>query len=509
MNTRAARRPALLAPLAALFALALALAFALAAPAPARAGGGLAERLQAILADPGLAGAEIGAAVLDLETGETVFEREAARPLSLASNQKLVTTACALDRLGADHRFETVLLRRGLIAGDTLDGDVIVRGGGDPCLGARFDGEADGALRRFARALREAGVRRVSGGVVADDRLFDRELRHPAWPRDQLDRWYEAPVSALVLNDGCVDVTVAPGARPGAAPIVTLAPAAPLFDVELRATTTADRREHVISVERASAGGRDRLIVRGAVLAGAEPIEAVVTVGDPALVFAAVLRERLAGEGIAVEGAARLARPDEDLAAAVPVAVHASLLAQALPVVNKRSQNHYAEMLFKGIAAAEGKGPGSFAGGADAVGRFLLANGIAREEFAIEDGSGLARGNRMAPRALARVLRLMARHREAAVYMASLAVAGAPGTTLHGRLDAPPLRGRVLAKTGTINGVSALSGYVLARPGDFRRGYAFAIVGNHLREGPGRARAAQDACVEALAAALAGPSGSH
>jgi D-alanyl-D-alanine carboxypeptidase/D-alanyl-D-alanine-endopeptidase (penicillin-binding protein 4) len=475
------------------------LLLALAVAAPAR-GGSLAERLNAIFDDPALKGAEVGVAVFDLETGNALYERNSEKPLSLASNEKLVTTACALDRLGAAHRFETVLLRAGEIAGEVLEGDVVVRGGGDPCIGARFDGEADAALRRFARALREAGVRRVSGGVVADDRLFDRELRHPHWPKDQLDRWYAAPVSALVLNDGCVDVTVAPGPRAGAPPAVTLAPPTSFFEIDLRASTTAQRKEHVIAVDRQSAGAKERLTVRGAVLAGAEPVVATVTVGDPALVFASVLRERLVAEGIEVAGAARLVKEGEDLGAAVPIAVHSSLLAQALPVVNKRSQNHYAEMLLKSVAAAEGRGPGSFAGGAAAVGRFLEGIGIPRDSFAIEDGSGLARGNRMAARSLATLLRTMARHKEASSYLASLATAGGEGSTLHGRLKAAALHGRVLAKTGTINGVSALSGYVLADAADAaRRGVAFVVLGNNLREGPGHAREAQDRCVEVLA----------
>jgi D-alanyl-D-alanine carboxypeptidase/D-alanyl-D-alanine-endopeptidase (penicillin-binding protein 4) len=104
----------------------------------------------------------------------------------------------------------------------------------------------------------------------------------------------------------------------------------------------------------------------------------------------------------------------------------------------------------------------------------------------------------MAPRSLATLLARMARHKEAGCYLASLAVPGADGSTLHGRMADPALAGRVLAKTGTISGVSALSGYVLAEPGDARRGAAFAIICNHLA-GPAHAREAQDRCVEALA----------
>ena len=471
--------------------------------ARAAAAGGLASELDEIFGNADLKGAEVGVAVYDLETGKALYERNAERPLSLASNQKLVTTACALDRLGAGYRFETTLSRTGKLCGEALEGSLVLRGGGDPTISSRFDGTSDAVLKRFARALHEAGIKRVKGDVIADDRLFDRELRHPGWPRDQADRWYEAPVSALCLGDGCVEVTVAPGARAGAAPTVTLDPATSYFELEVRATTTGVKSEHMIAVDRVAEGAREKLIVRGAVLAGAQSIVATVTVLDPSMVFAATLRERLIAEGVAVDGTFRLAKEGEDLAAAVPLAAHESLLAEALPVVNKRSQNHYAEMILKAIGAHESatsKSPaaGSFAGGAAAVGRFLVEQGIAADSFTVEDGSGLSRGNRMAPRALATLLARMARHKEGGSYIASLAVAGADGSTLHGRLKDPALEGHVYAKTGTIAGVSALSGYVLAGPGDPRRGVAFVVLCNHL-SGPAHAREAQDRCVEVLA----------
>ncbi len=504
MSARARAAAAAALAVAASAALALCAAGARAGEAPrasgeGKGGSGLAARLDAIFDAPELRHAEIGVAVLDLATGAALYERDAGRPLVLASNQKLVTTAAALARLGPEYRFETALARAGAVEGGMLRGDLIVRGGGDPCMGARFDGEADGTPRRFARAVRAAGILRVAGDIVADDRFFDRELRHPEWPRDQLDRWYAAPVAALSLNDGCLDVAVAPGARPGLPVVVNVAPAGAPFELDVRATTTASRREHRISVERRP--GTDRIVVRGAALVGAAPVEASIAVEDPALFFAEVLRACLVEEGVAVEGRARLAGPDDPRAPAV-IATHASTLARALPVVNRRSQNHYAEMIFKTLGAVATGRPGSFAGGAEAVARFLDEAGIPRDSYAVADGSGLARGNRMAPRDLARLLAFMARHPHADTYVRSLAPAGDEETTLGRRLRSPLARGRVYAKTGTIRGVSALSGYVLRAP-EAREGVAFAILVNGLEGGSAPARAAQDACVEAILGAAA------
>jgi D-alanyl-D-alanine carboxypeptidase/D-alanyl-D-alanine-endopeptidase (penicillin-binding protein 4) len=498
-------RAAALALLAGAAALALIAAFpARALPGEGDAGETLARSLERIFAAKDLAGAEVGVSVVDVASGRALFERGAARPLSLASNTKLVTTAAALSLLGPGHRFETTLSRRGPIVGDTLHGDLVVTGGGDPCLGARFDGEADQALRRLGRSLREAGVRRVSGALIGDDRLFDRAHQHPDWPRDQLDRWYAAPVSALTLNDACVDITVGPGPRAGVPAVVSLAPSCALFELELRCGTTAERKAHVVDVGRRP--GANRYVVRGDVLVGSAPVETSIAVHDPSLVFVSVLRERLADEGVRVEGPARVVAVDERLQGLVPLAVHASLLAQALPVVNKRSQNHVAELLLKGLGAAKG-GAGTWEAGIAVEKEWLDSIGVDPESVSLLDGSGLARGNRLSAGALATLLRAMARHEHAGAFLASLAVAGQDGT-LEKRLRAPALKGRVLAKTGTINAVSSLSGYVLAAA---REGappgppvIAFSILMNGVKGGAARAREAQDRAVLAIFASLGG-----
>jgi len=473
-------------------------------PRPGGGLGGLTGRLERIFGAKDVAAADIGVSVIEVATGKVLWERGADRPLSLASNTKLVTTACALEKLGPGYRFETTLSRRGEIRAGTLHGDLIVTGGGDPCMGARFDGTADAALRRFGRALREAGVRAVTGGLIADDRLFDRERQHPEWPRDQLDRWYAAPVSALTLNDACIDITVSPGARAGLPAVVTLAPMTALLELELRCGTTADRKEHVVDIGRRP--GAEKYVVRGQILAASDPVVSSIAVFDPSLVFASVMKERLADEGVAIAGPARVVAPDEALADQVPLAAHASLLAQALPVVNKRSQNHVAEQLLKTLGAVKGAG-GSFAGGAAVEAEFLASLGVAKEKISLVDGSGLARGNKLPASAVTTLLAVTARGKHGSAYLSSMAVAGQDGT-LEKRLKAPALAGRVFAKTGTINAVSALSGYVAprARPGleapPPGSTIAFSVLVNRCPGGAGRARRLQDDAVQAIAVYL-------
>ncbi|GIW72936.1 MAG: peptidase M15 [Planctomycetota bacterium] len=461
----------------------------------------LRARLDGLLRPEVVGEGQLGVQVLDLGSGQVLYAREAGRPLVLASNTKLFTTAAALGLLGAGYRFETWLVRRGTLAGTVLLGDLVLVGGGDPCLGARLDGEPEGALRRLARSVREAGITEVRGDLVADARRFDRQLQHPDWPADQLDRWYAAPVAALNLNDGCVDVEVAPGPAPGAPARVRLSPACALFELDNRCLTVGADDKHLIAVGRRP--GTHTIVVRGTVRVGAAPLVTSVALHEPALVVVEVLRRCLAEEGVEVTGRTRLAEPDEPPPGRAgeqqlqPLAVHVSLLAQALPVINKRSQNCWAEMVFKALGAQGGE-PGSFARGAAAVRGFALGLGVEPAELEIADGSGLARTNRASPRAVATLLRAMALGPHANPFIASLPIGGEDGT-LARRFSGMPGAARVRAKTGTIEGVSALSGYILpARPGG--RTLVFSILTNGLPGGAGAARQLQDRMVGAMLA---------
>jgi D-alanyl-D-alanine carboxypeptidase/D-alanyl-D-alanine-endopeptidase (penicillin-binding protein 4) len=451
------------------------------------------ETLSAIFDRPTLAQARVGVMVADLRSGEVLFTRNAARPLILASNTKLFTTAAALARLGSGHRIETVLYRRGRLDGDVLHGDLVLVGGGDPTMGDRFYGDAAGPLDRIARAVAAAGVRSVTGDLVLDERLFDRVHQHPGWPRDQLDRWYAAPVCALSLNDGCIDVSVYPGTAVGAPARVVLAPNPPTLTIEPKCTTTSVRSEHVVSIGRLP--GRNVYVVRGAILAGAAPVTTSIAQWEPALILGAVLRERLHALDIELRGSVRLAGEADPPAArdARPLTIVSTLLAEILPVINKRSQNHYAEMTLKRLGAVVGRG-GTFRAGADIVEAWAREAGVAKDEVDLEDGSGLSRGNRASPRAVVQLLRGMAAHSEADVFLSSLAVMGRDGT-LRKRLRQTGDAERVRAKTGTIRAVSSLSGYVLPSSPEGRF-LAFSFLSNRVEVGA--ARRAQDDAIKVL-----------
>ncbi len=441
----------------------------------------------------------IGVHIIDLESGETVYSFYPDTLRTIASNTKLVTSAAALDRLGPGFFFETQVLVRGKIGGDTLRGELAVIGGGDPNLSGRhYQGDSFAPFRPWAAALKRLGVTRLEGDLVLVDGLFDSELVHPDWPRDQLTRWYEAPVAALSFNDNCVLVKVSPDGQPGGPARVETLPPVPLFEVESSARTTARSREAGLAIDRREAS--NVLTVRGRIYQGSESVDKWVAVADPVAYFGAALRATLAEEEVEIAGEIRRsAAIDRDPGRTwYHLATHRSGLMPTLEVINKRSQNFFAESLLKLLGARFcGRGrprPGSWSSGVEAAAEFLAEVGLAPGDYQLADGSGMSRNNRFTPRQLTRLLSHMYFHRWGSEFLATLPYSGEHGLRWAERLAEPPYRGRVLAKTGSLSGVSALSGYVRARSDKV---YAFSILMNRSRA-QWRAGPAQNQIVRAL-----------
>jgi serine-type D-Ala-D-Ala carboxypeptidase/endopeptidase (penicillin-binding protein 4) len=427
--------------------------------------------------------------VVELGSGRLDYSYRAEARMVPASNQKLLTTAAALSLLGPGYTFETQLGLRGSVGDDgVLAGDLAVRGAGDPTISGRENGDPYAAFRRWAASLRARGVQRVSGDLYLEHGLFSGPLVHPDWPPEQRQWWYEAPVAALSFNDNCQLLRGWGALRPGQRGILDLVPRVDALLLQNSLRTV--RRGASWAVLRHP---ESRLVqVSGSLAPSVGPLEVWVTVPDPVDYFGKALRAAFAEEGIAVAGETRpverLPGPWWEL-----VHNHRTLLLTALDVTNKRSQNFYAESLLKLLGALFCR-DGSWTGGARAVGDFLARDvGLPRDEFHIADGSGMSRNDWITARALTRVLEHMFRQRWGVEYLRSLPYAGEPEASLSQRLTEPPYRGNVFAKTGTIGGVSTLSGYVKGRSG---RIYAFSILANGTSAWGGRV--AQDKLVSLL-----------
>ncbi len=433
--------------------------------------------------------AALGVHVVDLASGETVYGYNPDDLRVIASNTKLLTTATALEALGPGFFFETRFVMRGPVKDGVLEGDLGVIGGGDPNISGRnFDGDSLAVFRDWARELGRRGVRRVTGDLYLATGLFEAQQIHPDWPRGQLDSWYEAPVAALSFNDNCILVRVSPGDRAGLPVRVETVPSVPLFRLDLSARTVDSHKRQKLAISRSD----DLLHVSGSMAVNSGTFETWITVPDPVAYFGSGLKTALAEEGITVEG--RL-HPTPQLPAFAweRVGVFRSDLVTALRVILKHSQNFYAESLVKQLGARL-CGEGSWREGVRAVSEFLIGIGVPQATFNMVDGSGMSRENRFAPRSLTTLLRYMFYRPEGPEFARALPYAGEDVGSWKRRMARPPYSGNVSAKTGTLEGVSALSGYAKSVSGKF---YAFSILINRTRGGFD-AHHAQDRIVMAL-----------
>jgi D-alanyl-D-alanine carboxypeptidase/D-alanyl-D-alanine-endopeptidase (penicillin-binding protein 4) len=396
----------------------------------------LRERLTQVLHERPLSRTRVGVEVVDAGDGDVLFSYNADKLFNPASNTKILTTAAALSQLGSDYRYRTSLHGPEADAAGVVHGDVELRGSGDPSLGTV--GIAD-----LARATAAAGVTRIEGDVLADGRYRDAEQRDAALGE-----------GALIFNRNVYTVHVQPTEPKHVAAVDIEFSAPDLFVVDNKVVTVTGKRTR-ISVDLARArDGRLVVITRGRINARSDT-RIRRRLGDGSLSAAATLRRALADFGVEVTGGVRRG----GLASDAPLlAEHRSApLADICRVSNKDSNNFVAESIFKTLARERFGAPATPAKGARAVGDLLHPLGIS--SYKVVNGSGLTHENRIQPSALARLLRhLYLDLSVAPEFLTSLAIGGIDGT-IRNRFTSSDSIGRVRAKTGTLSGVSALSGY--------------------------------------------------
>ena len=432
------------------------------------------ERINSLVNGTVARSADSSIQIVELDSGRVVAERNPHMPVSPASNMKLFTTAAAIDLLKPSFEITTGVYVRGEIdSSGTLNGDVRFVGRGDPTIGGRFhDGQATEVLHDWASDLKAAGIKTVSGNLVFEHGYFDTEYIHPTWPADQLTAWYEAPIAAFSMQEGCVEVRVLPG-RKGQPCVVQLEP--PTNYLAVQNSCRTGRGLPFITRQRNS----NTIIVRGGVPARSGRTEVFVTVENPVHYFAAVTNEVLQRDGIRVQGqivlTARDPRSDWRL-----VTKHSTPLSIAIFVINKKSQNHYAEQVLK-ILGAEMRKEGSWRAGGAVLKEWLTTRtGVPAAEFQPVDGSGMSRDNRASANAFIGVLRYMWKSPWREEFVSSLPYSGDPGSKFGNRLRNAPYARQVYAKTGYISGVIGLSGYVHSQSGKV---YAFSFLFNRYRVG--------------------------
>lgn len=438
--------------------------------------------LSRIVREPGWRSAEFGVIVVSLDRGDTLFALNPDLPLAPASNMKLYSTAAALYYLGPDFRYSTFALAAGEVVNGTLIGDLLLYGTGDPSISRRMLSGSKTALNQLADSLAARGIREVQGNVVGDGSYFDDAWIGRDWDDDDRMAWYAAPVGALSFAENMISVRVLPGDVGGAAQIRT-APETRGLSVSNAVRTVARGGTHV----RYEHGPRG-LVLTGQIQRGHPGIARSLPVVDPGNYAAAAFREVLEERGIAVTGEVRTVTESgrspvgfvgsaATVGGAAPprvLAVYSSPpLAEIASVTNHISHNLFAEALLKTVGRVA-LGDGSFEGGSRAIRYFLECEaGADSASLHIVDGSGLSKTNRVTARTTVELLGYMRGSDVWEAFHASLPEAGnARGLR---RMFGTAAAGNLRAKTGTIQNVSSLSGYVRAANGEW---LAFSIIAN-------------------------------
>jgi len=494
----------------------------------------LQARIAALLNSPDLAHGFWGIEVASLATDKTLYSQNSDKLFTPASNTKLFVTAAALALIGPDYKFRTTVETTGTLDRyGRLNGDLVLVGHGDPNLSGRalpYDGKTQRsddalvALEGLADALVAKGVKVVDGDVVADDSYFAFQRYGEGWSQDDLVWADGAPVSALTVNDNVIFVKILPADRAGEKAFVSLNPFADYYRIDNRIVTTPAGTPRKFFVNREP--GSTTVTLWGNLPLDDPGASEALAIEEPATFAAELFRQLLDKRGIAIYGHERthhteLASISTFTATAVApsrggndeasplsgISAHplkteqpitlasyeSRPLADDVRVINKISQNLHAEILLRLLGRERGNA-GTVEGGLEVLRQFLTQAGVASDQYVFFDGSGLSRQNLVTPQAIVQLLRYASSQPWGAAYKASFPVAGVDGS-LSERLTAPRLQKRVTAKTGSLSGVRALSGYAATESG---QSVVFSIMSNNLNLPAKRVTDTIDGIVEAI-----------
>ncbi|GAA0954454.1 D-alanyl-D-alanine carboxypeptidase/D-alanyl-D-alanine-endopeptidase [Kribbella koreensis] len=453
---------------------------------------GLQQQLDTLLSDSRFQGSQVGLVVRDATTGETLYDRNGGSRLVPASNTKLFTSTAAMHTLGAGFKFHTdVLATAPVKRNGKLQGDLYLKGFGDPtALESDYVG--------LAKQIAAAGITKVEGNLIADDTYFDNVRLGDSWAWDDESFYYAAQISALTLapngdyDSGTAIVESRPGAAVGDPVLLDLRPANGLLKLINTATTGAAGSASTLSVQRDH--GTNVVRVSGSVPLGAGLGSTWVTVWEPPLYAADVFRRALTAEGIKVEGKIREAATP---ATARQLARDESMtLGELMTPFLKLSNNMHAETLVKAMGAVT-KANGSWPTGLGIVTAYAKSVGVDTATIRLSDGSGLSRKVNLTPNSITNILLAAEKEPWFQQWYDALPIAGNAdrftGGTLRTRMGGTPAANNLHGKTGSLTGVTALSGYVTNKDG---RKLVFSMISNNYLTSP---RSVEDAVGVTLA----------
>ncbi len=456
----------------------------------------LQTRIRLALARPALQRGQVGVKIVSLDANKTIYEQFGEKYFMPASNMKSYTVAAAIERLSPNFRFVTsVYSLTAPDASGTVKGALTIYGRGDVSFSPAFyDGDYYRGLDALAAKIVQAGVKRIEGDLIGDDSYFSGNPTPFGWEWDDMQWYYGAEISALPVNNNSVDLSVRPSSV-GAVCNVQVLPFNSVIKIQNSCFTTSSGKRDLKVTKKLD---QNILEISGSMPVGDKPYEGAIAVSRPAEMFIALLRQLLEKKGVIITGRNQVTN-SRIKTAVVPFeiakieSVPLSIIAQK---TMKPSQNLFTETILwtLGEQVGEQTNASSAERGIGVVKNFLLQAGIASDAVRQYDGSGLSRHNLITPNSAVQLYSYMAKSRYAQVWQDSLTIGGVDGT-LRNRFKGTKAAANVRGKTGTIDQVTTLSGYVSTASGEK---LVFSILVNGVAEAS-TGRAAIDEIVVALA----------
>ena len=414
----------------------------------------------------------VGIKVVSLEDGKTLYDRNSNKLFHPASNTKLLTTAAALAKLPR-YVFKTKLYSDSKINDSTLRGNLYIKGSGDPLLLSRD-------LDSLAAMIKNRGIRTIKGDLIGDISAFDTVAWGTGWMWDDEPSSDEPFITPLSVDSNVIHLTIAPGAGDGRPAVYTAEPVTDDIDISNNVQTRNDTIGFALHPSRLR--GTNQFTLEGRIAPGAKTYHNELSVWKPELFFLHLFRDKLSKHGVRIKGNCRF----DILTAKTLLGEIDHSIDSVIIRTNKQSYNLGAEVLLKTLGSEFKGAPGTSANGATVVKEYLSKLGIDTTNMIMMDGSGVSFYDLFTPGDMIRLLRAEYKSKTAfGTYYASLPIAGIDGT-LKNRMKGTKAEGNVRAKTGSLTGESALSGYVTTADSKL---LAFSIMCNHF---PGEGRVLRD-----------------
>lgn len=426
----------------------------------------LQSSVNTIMKDSRMTSALSSVTIRKASTGEIVYQKDANKGITPASTLKNLTASAALETLGENYRFSTDVLTNGSVSNGTLYGNLYLRGRGDPTL---LKNDFD----HFASILANRGVKRLSGHIIGDDSWYDADRLSAGIAKEDESYYYAAQISALSLSPntdydaGSVIVDAKPSVN-GRAAKITLTPATGVVRIVNLSKTVPKGYSNTLKIKREV--GTNKVVITGNAPIGSYGRKEWIAVSNPTAYAMDVFKRSLSSKGISFVATSKVVRGTTPSTARVLLSKKSMPLKDLMVPFLKLSNNTHAEVLAKEMGKVT-YGKGSWDTGLKVMRNYASSIGLNTNQWVFEDASGMSHANKIPSSEMSKLLLKVQSEPWYGTFRKGLPIAGGSerfvGGTLRTRMKTAPAKGNVIAKTGSLDNVSALAGYAKTRNGEW------------------------------------------